>query len=89
VALVDAGAKLDIQNDKQDSSIMCAVEYDNLEVIRALVKAGATQDVNNKDGWTPLYIAAANTTNPEIITELVKSGAKVDYCAPEGWREAR
>ena len=44
------------------------------DVSKAL-KAGADIAARNKDGVTPLMVAAGNNPNPEVITLLLKAGA--------------
>ncbi len=47
----------------------------NLEVITALLKAGAEIEARDEIGGTPLMLAAENNSNPEVITALLKAGA--------------
>jgi ankyrin repeat protein len=54
----------------------------NPEVIKALLKAGANVNQQEKDGKTPL-ICAARDENPEVITVLLKAGADVNARSPE------
>ena len=48
------------------------------EIISALIKAGAEINARDKDGATPLIIAARWNSSPEIFAALIKAGAEVN-----------
>jgi ankyrin repeat protein len=54
------------------------------EHVRAALANGAKFDHRDKDGWTPLMVAARNNPNPEVITVLLKSGAIAKLKSKEG-----
>ncbi|MGA1203859.1 MAG: ankyrin repeat domain-containing protein, partial [Planctomycetota bacterium] len=55
-----------------------AARDDDLTRVRSLVEAGAAIDARDNDGWTPLMLAAANSTTPEIVQLLLDKGAAID-----------
>ncbi len=46
--------------------------------IQAAIKAGTNIETPDKDGATPLMIAAGFNQDPEVISVLLKAGAKLD-----------
>ncbi|KAJ1465566.1 ankyrin repeat-containing domain protein [Baffinella frigidus] len=54
-----------------------AAQNGHLEVVQALVDAGADKDAPNKDGHTPLSIAAQKV-HVEVVQALVDAGADKD-----------
>jgi ankyrin repeat protein len=60
-----------------------AVESDNLEKVRALLKAGADAKAANRYGMTALHLAAVNG-DAAMIRELIDAGADVNAVLPEG-----
>jgi len=77
---IKGGAKVNARDKEGFTPLMWAAmnKTSNLEMITALINAGA--DVKaNKDGYTPLMWAAMNeNTDPEVITALINSGADVN-----------
>ena len=63
---------------RDTTALMLAADGGHLDIVNALIKAGA--DINAKDqyGWTAL-IWAGGASNPEIIEALVRAGADVNY----------
>jgi len=80
----DVNASFDKKYDDEDkmTPLMYAVsEYmlNKPKVIRALIDAGANINAKNeKDGRTPLMIAATSANNTEIIDILIKAGSKIE-----------
>ena len=60
--------------------IQAALNYPNLELITALIEAGA--DVNAEG--SPLFSAAQSTSNPEVVVALIEAGANVSDAALVG-----
>ena len=48
------------------------------EKVAALLKEGADPNVEDSEGWTPLYYAAFFNPNPEVITMLLEAGADIN-----------
>ena len=59
-----------------------AVDVNDLEMVKALLRAGAT-NAANRYGATPLELAAENG-NPQIIDALLRAGADAKGANPEG-----
>ncbi len=56
--------------------LMMAARFgSSLEVITALLKAGAKVEARSENGTTPLMYAARYNSSPEVITALLKAGA--------------
>lgn len=55
------------------------------EALREIIRAGVHMNEVDRDGATPLMVAAANSTNPEIINILVKNGANVNSKNNDGF----
>jgi serine/threonine-protein phosphatase 6 regulatory ankyrin repeat subunit B len=47
-----------------------------VEVVRELLKNGASMESVNNDGWTPLHIAT-NNGPVEVLRVLLKNGANI------------
>lgn len=62
---------------RDTTALMLAADGGHLDIVNALIKAGA--DINAKDqyGWTAL-IWAGGASNPEIIEALLRAGADVN-----------
>jgi serine/threonine-protein phosphatase 6 regulatory ankyrin repeat subunit B len=71
--LVEAGAKIDIQDNEGNTPLHKVIIQDNtnFEVVQMLVKAGAPIDIQNNNGSTPLYVAAGKDDNNSIIEFLI------------------
>lgn len=46
--------------------------------ISAAIKAGASVNDRDRDGWTPLMVAALYNDNPEVTIALLEAGASVN-----------
>ena len=65
---------------------MIAVSHNHdLEVVKALVEAGA--DINSRDilGANAFFYAARDTKNPDVITYLLEMGADAKILIEEIW----
>jgi ankyrin repeat protein len=62
------------QNDGT-TALLWAVRYDDLDTADMLIRAGARVSVANRDGATPLQLAALNGSAP-MIEKLIKAGAE-------------
>jgi len=65
------------------TALLWAAYYDQTDVARLLLNAGATPNVSSRYGITPLIQAAMNG-NSEMISMLIDAGADVDASTPEG-----
>ncbi|HEY3330234.1 MAG TPA: ankyrin repeat domain-containing protein [Capsulimonadaceae bacterium] len=71
-----SGASLTLQNEMGYTPLHCAVAVGNVEIIRALMDAGADANVRAATGETPLHTAAVE--EPELVKLLIASGADVN-----------
>ncbi len=55
-----------------------------VDVVNALLKAGAMLEDRDKDNKTPLLIAASSNTG-DVVDALLKAGAKLDSRDADGW----
>jgi ankyrin repeat protein len=77
------GAKPDTAGPDGTTAIMWAASNDDLELVRALIKAGANVTSKNQFGTSALTEAATIGSAP-IINALVKAGADPNTKNPEG-----
>lgn len=81
IALIEAGAKLDIQDDFGRTALRYAISYGdgepNTELAEALIRAGADVNLADNDGNTPLTKISYHSY-PKLIQLLIDKGAKVD-----------
>jgi uncharacterized protein len=59
-----------------------AVQQDRLDIVEALISAGANVNAKNRYGITPLVLAAT-TGNASVTAALLKAGADVRVSVPE------
>ena len=59
-----------------------AVQQDRLDIVQALISAGANVNAKNRYGSTPLVLAATNG-NASVTEVLLKAGADVRVSVPE------
>ncbi len=87
VALLEAGADPMARMHEYDWTPLhvAAMNDDNpVEVITALVRAGADPNAKAVDGLTPLHMAAGMNANPESIHTLLDTGALLDVKGSNG-----
>ncbi|MAM71561.1 MAG: hypothetical protein CMP91_10505 [Gammaproteobacteria bacterium] len=65
------------------TALFWATYYDETDVVRLLLNAGANPNIENRYGMTPLIQAAMNG-NSELITLLLDAGADANATTPEG-----
>ena len=56
-ALIDAGANLDIQDNRGWTPLHLAAWYPEEKIARMLIDAGARKDIKNKNGRIPYDLA--------------------------------
>ena len=55
------------------------------EYIRVLISEGANVNAKDKDGRTPLMLAAAKSSTPGIVALLLEKGAELEARSTYGW----
>lgn len=83
--LVAAGADLDAADDPGMTALMHAAAHAELDVVRALLRAGADPRMSTDLGWTSLhYAVAAGRRVRELADDLLAHGADVDEETDDG-----
>ena len=79
--LVKAGAKVEAQDDYQNTPLHYAARFRAGEVvIRQLIKCGADVNACGKFQSTPLHYASCFTFYADVVEVLIRSGADVNAC---------
>ncbi|MDY6940572.1 MAG: ankyrin repeat domain-containing protein [Cyanobacteriota bacterium] len=73
-----AGKNLDIRNTEGETALHRSLRNGYLNCASLLVNSGATINIQNRNGLTPLNLAAL-FNRKEIYDLLIKKGAKVDF----------
>ena len=74
-----------IKNGRLDEELLSySRRSDNAEVVETLIAAGAYVEAKDKDGWTPLHLAAWNGRD-SIVEMLLAADADVDARTNAGW----
>ena len=77
-AALNAGARLDSEDFKGDTPLLCALAQNDLKMVRLLVERGADLNGRNgRTGETPL-LAALSKGNVSIANYLVEKGADIN-----------
>ena len=75
--LSSGGVLVDRQCNKGASALWVACLNGHLEVVRALLSAGAKVDLLSLEEMSPLHLACQNG-HLEVVRALLSSGAQVD-----------
>ncbi|MFI9273018.1 ankyrin repeat domain-containing protein [Kitasatospora sp. NPDC052896] len=73
-AFLDAGAPVNLSNDRGDTLLMLAAYHGHAEAVRLLLERGAEPDRANDRGQTPLAGAVFKGAD-EVLTALLEGGA--------------
>ena len=78
----DAAKRLDLVNFRDpvtgETPLTMAVAYGNERAVELLIAAGAKIDSPNRNGFTPLHIAASSGVRVEVLQVLLKSKPRPD-----------
>jgi len=77
VALVDAGADVDIPCNCHRTPLQHAAQRGDMKTLRALIDAGADLDIGNLYNVKPLHLAALEG-RLEALQDLIRAGAEVN-----------
>lgn len=72
------GVSLDRQNRPGESCIHVAVRYGHIDIIKYICEAGANINLQDKQGDSPLHLAAWYDLPSEVTKVLCSSGGKVN-----------
>ena len=75
--LIQQGADVDVQVNKDKTALMIASYFGREDVVRILLGAGADVNIKGDDGWTALMIAV-ESGHKEIVEMLLDRGADVN-----------
>src|SRR5262245_30654713 len=65
-ALLQKNADVNQPQSDGTTALHWAVRWDDLELARALIRAGAKPQVSNRDGATPMFLATVNGSSAMI-----------------------
>jgi len=72
---IEAAARRDAAGE---SLLHHAARKDNQEIVSLLIDYGSDPEARNREGETPLLLAAEHSSNPWIAAVLLKSGANIN-----------
>jgi len=81
---IQKGEALNVQDTFGHTGILLAVDYQNPEVLKALIEKGASVDTANKQGWTPL-MKAVDIHQTDMVKQLLAADANPNTPTPQGW----
>lgn len=83
-ALIEGGAKVNGDVDGVGHTpLMRAIETQQVEIVKVLLKAKADPNAKNSEGESCLMMGV-ESRKPEIVQELITSGADVKFATPDG-----
>ena len=81
---IDDGADVNFQeDDEQNTALHVASTNGHLNIVNALINAGANVNLTNSDNETPLFIAVAND-HLDIVNILIRTNANVNIRDVQG-----
>jgi ankyrin repeat protein len=75
--LIDHGANVDSQNDKQQTPLAAASWFGHLEVVRLLIESGVAVSARDREGHTPFHMAS-DQGHLHVTKFLLECGIDVD-----------
>jgi len=75
--LIDAGADVNIRDEKGHTPIHEAALHTNIEFMKILIGKRADVNVKDEKGWTPLHWAVSNR-HFQVVKLLIDAGADVN-----------
>ncbi|CAI8021140.1 Putative ankyrin repeat protein MM_0045 [Geodia barretti] len=80
--LLEAGAKVDLQDELEDSALMLAAKYCRTDIVSLLLEAGAKIDLQNKRDSA--LMMAVRWGRTEVVSQLIDAGANIDLQNEDG-----
>ncbi|XP_021353141.1 SH3 and multiple ankyrin repeat domains protein 1-like isoform X2 [Mizuhopecten yessoensis] len=87
ISLVGGGAHLDYRTKKGLTPLHRAVVAGNTEAVKTLLDLGASPNLKDARGLTPLYHCAAHSCNPVCVEMLLMEKAVIGATDEQGWME--
>lgn len=75
--LLNAGLSLDDWYDNNTYLLNAAAWYGQVEIVKALLEAGAPLEARTSMGWTPLHLAVRNE-HSVVVKALIEAGADLE-----------
>lgn len=75
--MINAEAHIDTKNNEGKTALMMAAMHGHVHCLERLIHAGSDMHLEDKNGVTPLGLAAIGMKN-DVIKKLVSLGANVD-----------
>jgi ankyrin repeat protein len=84
---IEKNININLQDNRGETALMYAIDYDNIEMIRLLLNAGANPNVLNTHNHTALTLAIVgnSSNNIEIIEMLLNAGADATAKDRNNW----
>ena len=87
LALVGGGALIDYRTRCGSTALHRAAEKNNIESVRTLLDLGASANVRDAKGLTPLYNAILNKASPMLCLALLHDYSIHGVQDAQGWHE--
>lgn len=88
VAIVNGGALLDFRNKDGRTALHVAVQKSNFVAMKTLLDLGASPNLVDANGLTPLYYSIIYKANPKLSQLLLHEHATLGITDQHGWQEA-
>ncbi len=80
---------LDVVDEYRQTPLYYAISANDVGAVRALLEFGADPNHRSNAGWTPLLMAARDSTDPRVVSELLDTGADPSAKPDDQqWRDA-
>ncbi|WP_022977980.1 ankyrin repeat domain-containing protein [Nevskia ramosa] len=76
--MLDAGADVNGRDTLDQTPLIAAVSQDSLPAVEAVLKRGASVDIVDKAGWSPLHFATFFSADTTVMKALLDAGANVN-----------
>lgn len=87
LALVGGGALIDYRSRDGSTALHRAAEKNNIEAVRTLLDLGASPNVRDTKGLTPLWVAVSSKASPMLCQALLHDYSIHGVQDAQGWHE--